>query len=197
MSQRRAVTKATATRYKRGDKASKGVMLDELFGRPRGGTAITLVRHWRYAEGGPGAAHRVTHGGLERARYDLRNNQFRTAGRPRTGSTTEAGLIVANIARRQNGRWRARYRDEAGKEYVRHFGRKIEAQRWLDEVTAPVVTEILRRSPTSIRAQASRRPGGAAGFHIGDVDSCVARWTCATGARDRRGGQDQATEVQP
>jgi ribosomal protein L13E len=29
-SQRRAVTKATATRYKRADKAAKGVILDEL-----------------------------------------------------------------------------------------------------------------------------------------------------------------------
>lgn len=30
MSQRRAVTKTNATRYKRADKASKGVILDEL-----------------------------------------------------------------------------------------------------------------------------------------------------------------------
>jgi hypothetical protein len=36
--------------------------------------------------------------------------------------------------------WRARYRDDAGKEHARHFPRKIEAQRWLDEVTARVVT---------------------------------------------------------
>lgn len=47
---------------------------------------------------------------------------------------------MANISRRENGRWRARYRDEAGKEHARHFGRKADAQRWLDEVTAMVVT---------------------------------------------------------
>ena len=36
-------------------------------------------------------------------------------------------------------RYRARYRDEAGKEHARHFVKKAAAQRWLDEVTAAVV----------------------------------------------------------
>ena len=36
-------------------------------------------------------------------------------------------------------RYRARYRDEAGKEHARHFAKKAQAQRWLDEVTASVV----------------------------------------------------------
>lgn len=36
-------------------------------------------------------------------------------------------------------RYRARYRDEAGKEHARHFAKKSNAQRWLDEVTAAVV----------------------------------------------------------
>ena len=36
-------------------------------------------------------------------------------------------------------RYRARYRDEAGKEHARHFVKKANAQRWLDEVTAAVV----------------------------------------------------------
>ncbi len=47
---------------------------------------------------------------------------------------------MANIAKRPNGRWRARYRDPDGKEHARHFDRKIDAQRWLDEVTASLVT---------------------------------------------------------
>src|SRR5262245_5077978 len=47
---------------------------------------------------------------------------------------------MANIAKRPDGRWRARYRDAAGKEHARHFPRKADAQRWLDEVTASVVT---------------------------------------------------------
>ena len=37
-------------------------------------------------------------------------------------------------------RYRARYRDESGKEHARHFIKKAQAQRWLDQVTASVVT---------------------------------------------------------
>lgn len=40
----------------------------------------------------------------------------------------------------QGKQWRARYRDANGKEHARHFERKIDAQRWLDEVTASIVT---------------------------------------------------------
>src|SRR4051812_47615685 len=47
---------------------------------------------------------------------------------------------MASIQRRPDGRWRARYRDAAGKEHARHFPRKTDAQRWLDEVTASVLT---------------------------------------------------------
>jgi len=47
---------------------------------------------------------------------------------------------MASIAKRSNGSWRARYRDVAGKEHSRHFTRKIDARKWLDEVTAAVVT---------------------------------------------------------
>jgi integrase len=35
--------------------------------------------------------------------------------------------------------WRARYRDDAGKEHARHFAKRAEAQRWLDSVTAAQV----------------------------------------------------------
>ncbi|MCW2763605.1 MAG: traSA:integrase fusion protein, partial [Marmoricola sp.] len=47
---------------------------------------------------------------------------------------------MSNIQKRDNGKWRARYRDESGKEHARHFARKVDAQRWLDEVTASVMT---------------------------------------------------------
>jgi integrase len=40
----------------------------------------------------------------------------------------------------QGLRYRARYRDEGGKEHARHFARKVDAQQWLDQVTAAVVT---------------------------------------------------------
>lgn len=46
---------------------------------------------------------------------------------------------MASIAKRPDGRWRARYRDDAGKEHSRHFRRKVDAQNWLDEVTASLV----------------------------------------------------------
>lgn len=47
---------------------------------------------------------------------------------------------MASISKRAGGKYRARYRDESGKEHAKHFGRKVDAQRWLDEVTASVVT---------------------------------------------------------
>src|SRR4051812_13812260 len=47
---------------------------------------------------------------------------------------------MASIKRRADDSWRARYRDAAGKEHARHFSRKVDAQRWLDEVTSSVVT---------------------------------------------------------
>lgn len=47
---------------------------------------------------------------------------------------------MASVAKRPDGQWRARYRDRESKEHSRHFARKIDAQRWLDEVTTSVVT---------------------------------------------------------
>lgn len=47
---------------------------------------------------------------------------------------------MASIKKRSDGKWRARYRDASGREHARHFERKTDAQRWLDEVTASVVT---------------------------------------------------------
>ena len=39
---------------------------------------------------------------------------------------------MASITKRPDGRWRARYRDETGKEIAKHFDRKVDGQRWLD-----------------------------------------------------------------
>jgi integrase len=47
---------------------------------------------------------------------------------------------MASISKRPGGRYRARYRDAAGREYARHFTRKIDAQRWLDAQTAAIQT---------------------------------------------------------
>jgi hypothetical protein len=46
---------------------------------------------------------------------------------------------MASISKRDNGQWRARYRDTAGKEHARHFARKIDAQQWIDGQTASIV----------------------------------------------------------
>jgi len=48
---------------------------------------------------------------------------------------------MASISKRDNGQWLARYRTVAGgAQKTRSFARKTDAQRWLDEVTAAVVT---------------------------------------------------------
>jgi integrase len=47
---------------------------------------------------------------------------------------------MANLQKRPDGKWRARYRDVGGRQHAKHFDRKVDAQRWLDEVTASVIT---------------------------------------------------------
>jgi integrase len=48
---------------------------------------------------------------------------------------------VASVGpKRPDGTYRARYRDTSGREHARHFPRKVDAQRWLDERTAALVT---------------------------------------------------------
>ncbi|HMQ26261.1 MAG TPA: site-specific integrase [Acidimicrobiales bacterium] len=44
-----------------------------------------------------------------------------------------------SIAKRPNGKYRARYRDAEGKEHAAHFDRKLDAQRWLDRQRGEVV----------------------------------------------------------
>ncbi|WP_019058248.1 tyrosine-type recombinase/integrase [Streptomyces prunicolor] len=82
---------------------------------------------------------------------------------------------MANIQKRPNGKWRARYRDLDGKEHARHFDRKLDAQRWLDEVTASVVTGLYvdpRAGKISFEKYATKWEGeqiaGEAGARITD-----------------------------
>ncbi|MGH8862601.1 MAG: hypothetical protein ACRDVG_15440 [Jatrophihabitantaceae bacterium] len=66
---------------------------------------------------------------------------------------------MANIAKRPDGRWRARYRDPSGAEHSRHFVRKVDAQRWLDVVTTAVTTGTYtdpRRSRITVAEWATR-----------------------------------------
>ncbi|SDL30065.1 tyrosine-type recombinase/integrase [Microbacterium azadirachtae] len=45
---------------------------------------------------------------------------------------------MASIKQRPDGRWRARYRDDAGREHAKHFSTKREGNAWLVEQTASV-----------------------------------------------------------
>jgi integrase len=45
---------------------------------------------------------------------------------------------MASIRQRPDKRWRARYRDQGGREHSRHFARKVDAQAWLDQVTTSI-----------------------------------------------------------
>lgn len=47
-------------------------------------------------------------------------------------------MTSRSVKQRADGVWRARYRD-GNKEHARHFARKVDATRWLDEVTASLV----------------------------------------------------------
>ncbi|MBB1482511.1 site-specific integrase [Tessaracoccus sp. MC1865] len=65
---------------------------------------------------------------------------------------------MANIQKRPDGKWRARYRDAAKKEHSRHFTRKIDAQKWLDEVTTSKLTGAYvdpRRSKETVGSMAA------------------------------------------
>lgn len=46
---------------------------------------------------------------------------------------------MASIKKRKDGKWRARYRDPAGKEHARHFDRKVDAEQWLDATRGDLV----------------------------------------------------------
>ncbi len=47
---------------------------------------------------------------------------------------------MASVKKRPDGKYRGRYRDEGGHEHAKHFTRKVDAQNWLDEQTAALIT---------------------------------------------------------
>jgi hypothetical protein len=71
-----------------------------------------------------------------------------------------------------DGIWRARCRDEAGREHSKHFARKVDAQQWIDEVTASVVTG---NYVDPRRAGLLSTPTSTIGRH--GKCGCAARWT--------------------
>src|SRR5829696_3140908 len=48
--------------------------------------------------------------------------------------------LVASIQKMSNGRYRARYRDSSGKEHLKRFALKRDAQRWLDQESSKLQT---------------------------------------------------------
>ncbi|MEZ0363422.1 tyrosine-type recombinase/integrase [Mycobacterium sp. pUA109] len=58
----------------------------------------------------------------------------------RTVTTNGATQKVDSARAGRGKRWRARYVDDTGQEHTKAFARKTDAQRWIDEVTAAVVT---------------------------------------------------------
>jgi integrase len=46
--------------------------------------------------------------------------------------------VAGSIAKRDNGSWRARYRDSSGREHSKSFGRKVDASTWLTQQTSAV-----------------------------------------------------------
>lgn len=47
---------------------------------------------------------------------------------------------MASIKKLASGKWQARYRDEDGKQRSKNFPRQVDAQRWMNEITASIVT---------------------------------------------------------
>ena len=62
-------------------------------------------------------------------------DRWRKRVKDETGKTVEVPSAVAG----QVTRWRARYVDDTGNEHARHFARKVDAQKWLDQAMASLV----------------------------------------------------------
>ncbi|GAB3048773.1 site-specific integrase [Intrasporangium mesophilum] len=90
---------------------------------------------------------------------------------------------MASIKRQPGGRWQARYRDNAGRQHAKRFDRKIDAQHWLDEQAAALVTgthvdqktartTVEQWTVTWLEGYATRRPSTVrqAGVHVRQIN---------------------------
>jgi len=66
----------------------------------------------------------------EQARVRAHTQRTSRYGQERLWRTLRSDLTACSVPR---------YYDETGKQHAKHFGRKVEAKAWLDEVTASVV----------------------------------------------------------
>lgn len=92
-----------------------------------------------------------------------------------------------NVAKRPDGRWRARYRGTDGRERARHFDRKVDADRWLTEQQGRVnrgewVDPTLAKVPlgewakTWLAAKASLKPRTRRSYEEVWVNLVEPRW---------------------
>jgi len=74
-----------------------------------------------------------------------------------------------SIQKRSNGRWRARYRDDAGHEHAKHFDRERDAKQWLAQMSSDLLTrryvdpKLGKRTLASYYAEWSQRQIWASG----------------------------------
>jgi hypothetical protein len=83
--------------------------------------------------------------------------------------------VPSKRAERGGLRWRARFVDDEGREVTKAFGRKVDAQAWIDEQTAARITGtyVDPRSARS-RSRATTKSGQAIRFGCQERDE---RWT--------------------
>ena len=82
------------------------------------GVPVATLYQWRHLGVGPKAYRLGKH--LRYRQADVR-----------PGSRSRWRDDVGSVAKRPDGRWRARYRDPSGNEHARHFDRTLDAQRWI------------------------------------------------------------------
>jgi len=109
---------------------------------------------------------------------------------------------MANIEKRSNGVWRARYYDEAGKQHARHVPRKVDAKAWIDTVTASVVrgdythpktarTTVEQWCATWLKGYATRRASTVrqARVHIAQINKAFGPMPYVSGSGEASGSE--------
>ncbi len=120
---------------------------------------------------------------------------------------------MGNIAKRPDGKWRARYRDPSGRERSKHFDRKVDAQRWLTQAEASKATgdwidpvsgriTFAEWATTWLATKASRKPKTRVSYTSALRNHVLPRWGATklvdiTHAEVVRWQADLATELGP
>jgi hypothetical protein len=149
------------------------------------------LRYWRHLGCGPMSfkmGAEVGRHAIRRARDAPRLADARppvageTTTSRRTRSVRRRGRMATIGPRRADGTYRVRYRDRAGKEHARHFKRKVDAQRWLDEVTTSIITGATSRRAPASSPSASMPRGGGRSRSTATAPPSTSRRRCAGGS---------------